>query len=446
MTSINTLQEQQHLLADGSARRLRSFFSRIYGEFPFYRRVFEEKNLDPHDDPIKILDQLPVLYAREYLDLQKDIFGRLKRAHFLTDCTSGTTGKKKIRFTTVRDEAAEEELCVRFFRQCGIGPHDRVVALDIDSADIYLFYGRAMKRLGVNDFTFFSVPSDFSQSLEPVLRSNPTIIVTIPSLLMRCYPKIKTLLGELPQVALRKIIYIGETMSQSFRNTLSRELGVELFSFFGSTEIGSMAGECLEHAGVHLYNDQVIPTILEPVETEDSISGQVAWTTLHFQDQPLIKYSTHDYISVSKQPCPCGLDYPLMKSVSRIEDQFVIYGHKFKYEVFHEAIERQHGPLDFLAIEVDAVNGTDLVKFMLPEYLKTHKSAILETISQTDEIQYFSKMRYLTFSLSFTPAGSFTMRKFQRVLDLRRGSEHSADQQTPIQRTILHLHRKRVEV
>ena len=139
MTSTNTLQEQQHLLTDGSAQALRPFFKRLYGKFPFYRHIFEEKNLDPHDDPIKILDQLPVLYAREYLDLQKDIFGRLKRTHFLTDCTSGTTGKKKIRFTTTRDEKAEEDLCVRFFKQCGIGPHDRVVALDIDSADIYLF-------------------------------------------------------------------------------------------------------------------------------------------------------------------------------------------------------------------------------------------------------------------------------------------------------------------
>ncbi len=210
----------------------------------------------------------------------------------------------------------------------------------IDSADIYLFYGRAMKRLGVTDFTFFSVPSDFNQSLRTVLRSNPTIILTVPSLLTRCYPKIKELLAELPQAALRKIIYIGETMSQSFRNTLTKELGVELFSFFGSTEIGSMAGECPEHAGVHLYNDQVIPTIFDPVETEDSISGQVAWTTLHFQDQPLVKHSTHDYISVSKQPCPCGLDYPLMKSVSRIEDQFVIYGHKFKYDVFRDCSKK----------------------------------------------------------------------------------------------------------
>ncbi len=415
MTSTNTLQEQQHLLADGSTKVLRSFFKKIYHEFPFYRRIFEEKSLDPHDDPIRILDQLPILDARKYLDLQKGIFGRLKRGHFLTDCTSGTTGKKKIRFTTRRDETAEEQLCIRFFRQCGIGPHDRVVALDIDSADIYLFYGRAMKRLGVNDFTFFSVPSDFNQSLGPVLRSNPTIILTVPSLLMRCYPKIKELRDELPQAALRKIIYIGETMSQSFRNTLTKELGVELFSFFGSTEIGSMAGECPEHAGVHLYNDQVIPTIFDPVETEDSISGQVAWTTLHFQDQPLIKYSTHDYISVSKRLCPCGLDYPLMKSVSRLEDQFVIYGHKFKYEVFHEAIERQHGPLDFLAIEIDSLNGKDLVRFILPECLQIHESAIVETIRQTDEIRYFSSMHYITFDVEFRPVRSFTGRKFRRV-------------------------------
>ena len=415
MTTLKTPTSQKHFLAEASKERLRCFFARAYEEFSFYRRHFEHEGLRPDDDPLEILSRLPVLDGEGYLQLQKDIFYRLNTRPFLTDCTSGTTGKRKIRFATMRDELAEEQLCIRFFRQCGLGRDDRVVALDIDSADIYLFYARGMEQLGLRDFVFYSVPADFNQSLEPVLRSNPTVILTVPSLLMRCYPKLKELLRQLPQPALKKIIYIGESMNQSFRDALSRELGVELFSFFGSTEIGSMAGECPKHSGVHLYNDQVIPTILDPLETDDTISGQVAWTTLHFQDQPLIKYSTHDHISVSKHPCSCGLDYPLMKSVSRIEDQFVIYGYKFKYEVFHEAIERQHGPLDFLAIEVDSLNGKDLVRFILPECLQTHESAIVDTIRQTDEIRYFSNMHYITLDVEFRPVRSFTGRKFRRV-------------------------------
>ena len=73
----------------------------------------------------------------------------------------------------------------------------------------------------------------------------------------------------------------------------------------------------------------------------------------------------------------------------------ILGGHKFKYDVFHEAIERQHGPLDFLAIEVDAVNGKEIIRFVLPEQLESRKSAILETIRHTDETCYFVSMNCL---------------------------------------------------
>lgn len=421
METFSTLREQIHLLDDSSLEALRDLFQRAYEGFGFYRRIFDRQGLDPSDDPVEILDRFPVLDAEGYLNLQQDIFGRLRGENFLTEYTSGTTGKRKLRFTTMRDEMAEQELCVRFFRQCGIGPTDRVVALDIDSPDIYLFYARAMAELGVSDFAFYSLPADFDKSLEPAFQGEPTVIISVPSVLVRCYPKLKTLASQSNALALRKIIYIGETMSPSFRETLTNELGVELFSFFGSTEIGSVGGECMHHNGVHLYNDKVIPTIIDPAEKDGIICGEVVWTTLHFQDQPLIKYATRDLVSIRTEPCPCSCPYPLMDSVSRTEEQFVIYGYKFRYEVFHEALQKRFGPLELLFIEVDFADGKDRVKFVLPEHLAACKSAVVETIQQTDDMRYFLGAKFLDVDLEFASSRTMVARKSRRVLDRRSG-------------------------
>jgi len=316
---------------------------------------------------------------------------------------------------------AEEELCIRFFRQAGIGPRDRVVALDIDSADIYLFYGRAMKKLGVSNFAYYSVPANFEKTLQSALRTNPTVILSVPSLLLRCYPKLSEMSGQKYLQRLSKIIYIGEAMAESFRETLANKLGMELFSFFGSTEIGSVGGECTNHMGVHLYNDKVIPTIINPIETDRSISGEVVWTTLHFEDQPLIKYATRDMVSISKVPCACSYSFPLMESVCRMEEQFVVYGYKFKYEVFHQAMERRHGPLEFLFIEVDSGDSKDRIKFVLPQRLATHELAVMDTLRRTDDMRYFTGMNFLDLCVEFRSARTVTQRKIRRVLDRRPG-------------------------
>lgn len=419
--SVETQQEQKHLLAESSTSALSALFQRAYREFPSYRDIFDKEKISPSDEPLTVLNRLPVLDAQSYMGLQQDIFQKLKKRHFLTEYTSGTTGRRKVRFTTMQDELAEEELCVRFFQQCGIGPGDRVVALDIDSPDIYLFYGCAMKKVGISNFAYYSVPADFNQSLELALRTGPTVILSVPSLLLRCYPKLQEMASKNYLRELSKIIYIGESMSESFRRTLINELGVEVFSFFGSTEIGSVGGECTEHIGVHLYNDKVIPTIISPIETDTSISGEVVWTTLHFQDQPLIKYATRDSVCLSKIPCKCGQAFPLMESVCRTEEQFVVYGHKFKYEAFHQAIEQQHGPLEFLFVEIGSTGSRDQVKFVLPERFAEYEERIIGTIRNTQDMGYFTGMNFLYCCLEFRSTGSFVQRKCRRVLD-RRGS------------------------
>lgn len=412
--------QQRHLLTEASASNLCSFFQRVCREFPFYRELFLKNCIDPTDDPLTVMDRLPVLSTEDYLKLQADIFDRIKGEHFLTDYTSGTTGARRIKFTTARDEAQEQRLCVRFFRQCGLGPGDRVVALDVDSADIHLFYGRALQQVGVDDFMYYSVPSGVKGALEELLSSQPTVILTLPSVIGRCYDELRQLIRRGGKAVPIKLIYFGEAMSDWLRERLARDFAIEVFSFYGSTEIGSMAGECRYHQGIHLYNDVVIPTILDPLETDDTLSGEVVWTTPFFYDQPLIKYATRDFVSIRKSTCACNLSYPLMLNVRRTAEQFVIYGHKFMYDAFHQVLEKEFGRIEFLRIRLNGDTGKDQITLVLPDCLAARAAAILATVMSVDEMDYFVNHDFLECQVEFRAVGSFRERKLPRIIDYRR--------------------------
>src|SRR5574340_170907 len=144
-SEMNNRPKFQHLVAPSAYGDLASLFTRAYNTFSFYRRRFQEIGLDPEMDPVQILDELPDFSNGDYLELQREIFGKLSQRQFVTDYTSGTTGDRKIRVATRADEEAEAVICERFFRNCGVGLLDRVLAIDLDSSQIYSFYGQVLR-------------------------------------------------------------------------------------------------------------------------------------------------------------------------------------------------------------------------------------------------------------------------------------------------------------
>lgn len=409
-----------HFLPEHANNHVKEFFIQVYNRFGFYRHQFSRCGIQPDDAPQLILDRLPVLTPEEYIAAKGEILNDVSRQRFLTDLSTGTTGQRKTRFVTSKDDEAEALLCERFFKHCGISAEDRILALDIDCADIYLFYGQVLQELGVRDFVFGSVPWDFSESVAALLRLEPTTLLTIPSLLRRLLPQIKDELNRGRLHALERIIYLGETMPCRFRMQLEQEMGLEVFSFYGSTEIGSVAGECMTHNGIHIYNDAVIPTLVRPTCVGRYQTGEITWTTVHFRDHPVVKYTTRDYVSLSTDPCRCGLPGPRLHSVRRMQDEFMLYGHKFYYEAFANSLNQVSPDADFLQIEVEDLGDQVHVTFRLPSHLKCKKSAVDVALQGTNDLAYFVELKFLTYELKFDQDRIDNGRKLRRVVDQRR--------------------------
>ncbi len=409
-----------HFIPPQSRRGLNGFFNHIYEEFEFYRNRFAAEAIEPNDSIEQILDKLPQMNSSDLPLLGSDALHRIASGHFLTDLSSGTTGQTKCRYSTRNDELAEAKICGQFFEQCGIASEDRVLALDIDSADIYAFYGQVLADINVTHYTFASVPPNHNDAVTEALRERPTIIMITPSLLRRILPLLISMRRRGKSAQLRKVIYLGEGMSEEFRKKVEETLEVEIFSFYGSTEIGSVAGECQAHNGLHIFSHGAVLSLHNTATFHrDVASGEALWTTPHMKDYPLVKYATRDFVTVTDKPCLCGMSEPRIQHIRRSQEQFVLYGQKFPYRTFIEVLEREKLYPDFVQVVVDEKDDHTELTIRVPNMLKSKESSFHLALRNFDDLQYFMQMGFLSYNVSFVELPVMIGRKAPLFIDNR---------------------------
>jgi len=118
--------------------------------------------------------------------------------------------------------------------------------------------------------------------------------------------------------ALRGLFVGGEPLSTARRRRISRLWGVPVVEEYGSTETGSLAGECT--AGrMHLWADRFVFEVYDPQTGRCSSegSGQLVATTLYREAMPLVRYNLEDDVEVSYSDCDCGWALPSIRVLGR---------------------------------------------------------------------------------------------------------------------------------
>jgi phenylacetate-CoA ligase len=118
--------------------------------------------------------------------------------------------------------------------------------------------------------------------------------------------------------ALRGLFVGGEPLTTARRRRLSRLWGVPVIEEYGSTETGSLAGEC--PAGrLHLWADRAIFEVYNPHTGRSSSEGRghLVVTTLYREAMPLIRYNLEDTVEVSYSSCDCGWELPSVQVLGR---------------------------------------------------------------------------------------------------------------------------------
>jgi phenylacetate-coenzyme A ligase PaaK-like adenylate-forming protein len=118
--------------------------------------------------------------------------------------------------------------------------------------------------------------------------------------------------------ALRGLFVGGEPLSDARRRRISDLWGVPVVEEYGSTETGSLAGECPQ-GRLHFWADRVVPEVYDPASgtTRPEGSGQLVVTTLYREAMPLVRYNLEDTVELSYPDCACGWPLPVIRVLGR---------------------------------------------------------------------------------------------------------------------------------
>jgi phenylacetate-CoA ligase len=117
---------------------------------------------------------------------------------------------------------------------------------------------------------------------------------------------------------LRALFVGGEPLTPARRRRISETWGVPVVEEFGSTETGSLAGDC--PAGhLHLWSDRAIFEVYDPRTGSVGADGlgQLVVTPLYREAMPLVRYNLEDDVEVSYRDCECGWGLPTVRVFGR---------------------------------------------------------------------------------------------------------------------------------
>ncbi len=417
--SMSTL-ELVGSISDSSIKVLRECLLRCYSSFQTYREVFEELGISRADivegDPLAILQSLPLLQGERFVALMDESLEVGERIVDL-ETSSGTMGPRSRRFISSEDDASDHELLAKMFGVFGIGPEDRVACLDVDPVNLMVSFTKALDLLGVQESYAYCAGPDFTAEMASLRALDPTVIVTIPSIVERCFESLK-LAYAAAHGHLQKVVYFGEPPSRATRRALELNLGVEVFGYYGATETSSLGAECSAHDGIHVFTDHNVIEVAK--DDVSSSTGEIVVTSLKQRTLPLLRYALRDEIAVRSGPCACGLDYPRIEVVGRADDSFSILGLKVHYAPVLDAVYEQADSTGLMQLEVTR-HDKEALTIVLPDRLRGLEDAMRRTVLDRDrELEFLVRGGYLGLTFSFVDEGYFSgTRKVQRVVDDR---------------------------
>jgi phenylacetate-CoA ligase len=139
--------------------------------------------------------------------------------------------------------------------------------------------------------------------------------------------------------ALRALFVAGEALSDARRRRISETWGVPVVEEYGSTETGSLAGECRE-GRLHLWADRAVFEVYDPSTGAVSREGrgQLVITPLYAEAMPLLRYNLADDVEVSYRDCACGWHLPTIRVFGRSAFGYPVSGARISQHRLEELV------------------------------------------------------------------------------------------------------------
>jgi phenylacetate-CoA ligase len=298
---------------------------------PYYRKLFRENGIDAAGITPDSLPLVP-LTDKAALGGQNELFRAVPMTRIVDIVlSSGTTGRATTVMYTegdLRRLAYNEKISLS---GCGLTRKDVVLlTCTMDRCFIAgLAYFSGVRSLGAAAVR--NGLSSVESHLEIIRRLAPTVLVGVPTFLLKLGRFMQSGKIDPAGTGVRKLVCIGEPIRDrdlSFLpvgRRLEEVWGAKIYSTYASSETVTTFCECTAQRGGHLHPDLAVVEIVD--ESLNVLppgeAGEVVVTPLGIQGMPLVRFRTGDVSFLIDEPCACGRNSPRLGPVLGRKNQMI---------------------------------------------------------------------------------------------------------------------------
>jgi phenylacetate-CoA ligase len=199
-----------------------------------------------------------------------------------------------------------------------------------------------------------------------------TALTVTPSFLMHIHEIGVDMGVDFRKLKLRTAVLGAEFWTESMREKIQEGFGLKACDIYGLSEIigPGVACECHEaRNGLHVNEDYFYPEIIDSVSGEvlpHGAEGELVFTNIANEGQPLLRYRTRDITSLDPEPCICGRTLIRMKKLTgRTDDLLIIRGVNFFPSQIESIILKRHGVSPHYLVVVERKGTLDEVEIRI---------------------------------------------------------------------------------
>jgi len=329
--AAETLATQE--LAALQMERLRVTLENARDNVPFYRKKLAETGVAPGD--VTCHGDVARLPFTTKVDLRDHypfgMFARPRDRIVRVHASSGTTGNPTTVGYTRQDIDTWGDLIARTLAAGGVKPGDllqNAYGYGLFTGGLGLHFGA--ERLGC---TVVPISGGNTERQLKIMRDfGATALSCTPSYAMYLADAARDRGLRPADLPIRVGFHGAEPWTNELRLQIEAGLGIDALDIYGLSEMGGpgVAFECLRKSGMHINEDHYLAEIIDPDTLRPLPEGEVGelvFTTLSREAQPLIRYRTRDLCSLTSEPCACGRTSARMsKPIGRSDDMLIIRG------------------------------------------------------------------------------------------------------------------------
>jgi phenylacetate-CoA ligase len=355
----------------------------------FYAPILKERNITPEN--IKSVEDIRRFPFTTKNDLRENYpFGlasvplnKVVRLH----SSSGTTGNPTVILHSQRDIEQWADAMARSMYTIGLRSSDIIQ----NTSGYGMFTGGlgiqyASERLGA--LTFPAGAGNSKRHVKFIMDFGTTALHCIPSYATRLAAAFQEEGINPADTTVHTLIIGAEPHSDAQRKRIEEIWGAKAYNNFGMSEMcgPGVAIECQEQNGLHIWEDNYIVEIVDPVTLEpvaDGEVGELVLTTLNREAMPLFRYRTRDLTRFLPGDCPCGRTHRrLARFQGRSDDMIIVKGVNI-FPIQIEKILMQFPELasDYL-ITIETVGDNDEMTIEVELAQSTDDFALLQNLTK----------------------------------------------------------------